>query len=130
MVISYRVSTGIGTVIPTFTPFNMSVFKISILITRGSKIFPPFSPSYEYYPRVSMGADFFDIPNCGPFGGPLLWTIRLINIIHKRFKLIFTNIIKGLFFIWILKILYTWIWDFGVNYENMGIEKKSSLTIF
>ena len=39
-------------------PFNVRVFKIPIPIIHGGKIFPP-------YLRVSVEADFFDIPKQG-----------------------------------------------------------------
>ena len=51
-----------GIVIRAPAPFNMLVFKIPVPITRGGKIFPPYPPRYGYYPRVSVGAGFFDIP--------------------------------------------------------------------
>ena len=34
------------------------------------------------------------------------------------------------FLIWFLKILYTCIWDSGINYENMGFEQKPPMAVF
>ena len=52
-----------GIVVPTPASFNMWVFKIPIPITCRGKIFPPYLPCCRYYPQVSVGADFFDIPS-------------------------------------------------------------------
>ena len=45
--------------IPTPTPFNMRVFKISVPIIRKGKIFPLYPPCCEY----PIWTDFFTIPN-------------------------------------------------------------------
>ena len=74
-----------GIVIPAPAPFNMQVFKIPVPITRGGKIFPSYPPRCGYYPRVFVGASFFDIPIHrlnGPGNSILRLTVGLNRLAH------------------------------------------------